>query len=114
MTDTTPTTTPEFQPENLWRINSEAEERANRSGREFAAGDPGHCTACGRKTKPDALVVEVSIDGLVMRYDDPASGTDESQGWWTLGPECAKRVMSLADRKAQLAWLRQQTWFGNE
>lgn len=94
MSDTT------FTPENLWQIKNDAEARYEARGTTFPEADD-RCTACGRRLGKNPIMVEVSIDGTVILPGDPASEGPESQGWWNLGSECVKRVLSPAQIKAQ-------------
>ena len=91
-------TSTDFQPESLWAINAEAHRKAEANGR-FLDDSVGRCMACGRKVT-NGLAVEVAISGYVIPLGDPRSGTDESQGWWDIGPECIRRVLSPEQRKA--------------
>lgn len=79
--------------QNLWRIRYDAEERY--PNRDF--GD-GACTACGRALTAEAWDVNVSVYGEVIvpgtQYD-PA----DSQGYWTVGPECIKKVTTAEQRR---------------
>jgi hypothetical protein len=46
-----------------------------------------YCIQCGRKTGKNALMVNVSTRGTIL----PISQTEDSQGFWAVGSECAKR-----------------------
>lgn len=93
-------TAPEFQRENLWTIMIESENKAAARGRQIDTLSADRCTACGRKVADNALLVEVDTGGNVILPGSPLSGTDASQGFWEIGPECAKKVLTADERKA--------------
>lgn len=49
-----------------------------------------YCVQCGRKTGKNAFWVHVSTSGAIIH---PASEAD-SQGFWAIGSECAKKFDS--------------------
>lgn len=85
--------------ENLWTIHAEAIRKAEARGRDLPEGE-GHCTACGRKVGASVLLVEVSVGGDVILPGDPRANGPDSQGYWELGSECAKRVLTPEQIKA--------------
>jgi hypothetical protein len=91
--------TSEFVRENLWDLLVEAETKAAERGRQIDTIAADRCTACGRKVGANGLLVEVDTGGNVILPGSPLAGTEASQGWWEIGSECAKRVLTAAERK---------------
>jgi hypothetical protein len=52
------------------------------------ADDSHYCVVCGRKTGKNAYLVHLDIYGEVLPLD---SDSEESQGCWSVGSECAKK-----------------------
>ena len=90
----------EWERENLWSIMNDAEDRARERGRTIDTLPADRCTACGRKLAPNRLLVEVDTGGNVILPGSRLSGDDAaSQGYWEIGPECAKRVLTRDEIK---------------
>lgn len=47
-----------------------------------------YCIQCGRKTGKNALMINVSTHGTIL----PVNQTRDSQGFWAIGSECAKKI----------------------
>lgn len=48
----------------------------------------GTCTKCGRKVGKNSWFVHLSNAGFILH---PASDSEDSQGFWAIGRECAKQ-----------------------
>lgn len=101
MTDTTLTSTPAWIRENVWDLHHAARLRYEDRGQWFPHDvDPtNRCAVCGRKVGTSVLWAEVSVGGDVILPGDERSNGLDSQGWWALGSECAKRVLTRDEIK---------------
>lgn len=57
------------------------------------------CFRCGRKVRPDGAYVHLRTDGLVAPAD-AILASNEDQGWFPIGPECAKSIPAKFRRAA--------------
>lgn len=57
------------------------------------AADP--CFRCGRNIVDAAWLIHLGVDGLIHPADAVLS-EDESQGWFPVGSDCAKRLTGYA------------------
>jgi len=64
----------------------------------FNSGAMNSCNMCGRKLGKNPYFVHLSIDGTLL----PIGAEDsESQGYWEIGSECAKKIEpNLLSKKA--------------
>lgn len=84
---------------------ADAATRRRNQDRQATAGDVADvCFLCERPLSEKALAsawyVEHAFSGEILAVDDPRSGTDESQGCFPLGSECAKRLPKALRAKA--------------
>lgn len=49
------------------------------------------CCQCGRKVGQNSWWVHLSIAGAVLDPNSPVEGDPQSQGFWSVGSECAKK-----------------------
>lgn len=60
-----------------------------------------YCVVCGKKMGKNGFMIHLSIDGTLL---DPTKSSEEfngeSQGYWNVGSECAKRFDSSVITKA--------------
>ena len=52
------------------------------------------CCQCGRKTGKNSWFVQLSIYGAILSPKSAVEGNPESQGYWAVGSECAKKFDS--------------------
>ena len=51
------------------------------------------CLRCAKAVKPGrGVCVEITIEGDILRPDDPRSNGSSSLGCWVLGADCARRL----------------------
>ena len=63
--------------------------------------EDNYCIQCGRKTGKTARWVQVSTSGRILAADyEDKEGEQESQGFWSVGSECAKQF------DPNVLWLR--------
>ena len=52
------------------------------------------CCQCGRKVGKNSWLVQLSIAGAILDPKSEVEGNPESQGYWAVGSECAKKFDS--------------------
>ena len=57
----------------------------------WASNDANVCVLCGKKVGKNSWYVQQSIDGEILAVDYEG---EESQGFWEIGSECAKKFDS--------------------
>lgn len=71
-------------------FDEDGEARERRIGRAERAGKE-HCLFCGRATDGSRWVHMVT-DGTLFAVAEDHESDPDSQGWFSVGPECARKV----------------------
>ena len=67
-----------------------SDQREQRIGKAMAVG-LDYCLFCGRGTDK-GLSVHMTYDGTLFPNDEDHNDDPNSQGWFGVGPECARKV----------------------